>query len=113
VLNRLKDQLKKGEPDEALLEKLQWTKQDLERFVKRWEQMKAAAKQPGAQGQKAKSDLDEALKALGLRPRGTTVKAGQSRQDQTRGNRDSRRSEPPPEYEEQYRQFNINTSKGK
>ena len=112
VLNKLKDQLKKGEPDEALLEKLQWTKQDLERFVKRWEQMKSAARQPGAQGQKAKHDLDEALKSLGLRPRGTTVRAGQSRQDQVRGNRDSRQSEPPPEYAEQYRQFNVGTSKG-
>lgn len=113
VLNRLKDQLKKGEPDEALLEKLQWTKQDLERFVKRWEEMKANAKQPGAQGQKAKQELDEALKSLGLRPRGTSTKAGKSRQDQTKGIRDTRRSEPPAEYAEQYQQYNVGTSKGK
>lgn len=113
VLDRLKDQLKKGQPDEGLLDKLQWTKQDLERFVNRWDQMKAAAKQSGATGKKAQTELDQALKSLGLRPRGTKLGAGQSRQDDVRGNRDSRRSEPPAEYAEQYRQFNVGTSKGK
>lgn len=113
VLDRLKDQLKKGEPDEALLDKLQWTKQDLERFVKRWEAMKAAAKQSGASGQKARDELDQALKGLGLRPRGTSTRAGQTKQDTTRGVRDSRQSEPPAEYAEQYRQYNVGTSKGR
>jgi hypothetical protein len=113
VLDKLKDQLKKGEPDEALLDKLQWTKQDLERFVKRWEEMKANARQPGANGKKAKDELDEALKGLGLRPRGTSTKAGKSSQDNATGIRDSRRSEPPAEYAEQYQQYNVGTSKGK
>ncbi len=113
VLDRLKDQLKKGQPDEALLDKLQWSKEDLERFVKRWEEMKANAKQPGAKGNKAKDELDQALKGLGLRPKGTSTKAGKTRQDKASGIRDSRRSEPPAEYAEQYQQYNVGTSKGK
>lgn len=113
VLDRLKDQLKKGQPDEALLDKLQWSKEDLERFVKRWEEMKANAKQPGPKGNKAKDELDQALKGLGLRPKGTSTKAGKTRQDKASGIRDSRRSEPPAEYAEQYQQYNVGTSKGK
>jgi glycine dehydrogenase len=41
-----------------------WTKQDLERFVNRWDQMKAAAKQSGATGKKAKTELDRLCDAL-------------------------------------------------
>ncbi len=113
ALNRLKDQLDKGQPDPELLEKLKWSRQDVEGFVRRWEQLKKAAKTPGPQGDAAREQLDETLRSLGLQPHGTTLSGGQKRDDQRRNLIESRRTAPPPEYAEQYREFSKGLSKGR
>ncbi len=66
VLNRLREQQFK--PDSELLKKMNWTKEDLAKFVQRWEQMKqkAEAGDPAAQ-----QDYHNALLSLGLTPGGT------------------------------------------
>ena len=58
-LDRQKDQ-----PDPELLKKLDWTKDDFREFLERWKN----AKEQAAKDPKKKSELDEALRSLGLTP---------------------------------------------
>jgi hypothetical protein len=112
AIAHLKDELRKGRPDAELLDRLGWTAKDLENFVKRWEQMRAQARQPGEKGTAAKRELDQALKSLGLRPRAATVKHGAARDDQSRGLKESRRTTPPAEYAEQSKAYSQGTARG-
>jgi hypothetical protein len=113
ALDRLKDQLKRGDPDQELLDKLKWSRQDVEEFVKRWDALKHSAQSPGAPGDAAREELDETLRSLGLRPRGSSLSGGQKRGDQRRNLIESRRTAPPAEYAEQYREFSKGISKAK
>jgi hypothetical protein len=111
ALERLKDQLNKGEPDQELLDRLGWTRQDLESFVNRWEEMKRKAGAKGRQAQAARGELDATLRSLGLRPRGTQIK-NNLHADQTHAV-EGRRSRPPAEYAEQYRVYTQGLSRGR
>jgi hypothetical protein len=106
----LKDQLKKPAEDQSLLKKLKWSRADAERFIKRWEELKQAAAEPGAKGQAGQKQLQEALRSLGLRPRGTAVGADRAAGDRIRNLREGLRIPPPPEYAEQYRAFTTGKS---
>ena len=79
ALEKLKDQLKKPTGEQKLLDKLGWTRTDAERFVKRWEAMKQAAGKTGTEGDAARRQLDDALRNLGLRPRGTKISGDRAR----------------------------------
>lgn len=72
VLDKLADQ--QFEPDQELLDQMNWTRQDLEKFLASWQKMKENAK-TGDAGQVR--DYEQRLKALGLEreTRGRTVKA--------------------------------------
>ncbi len=110
ALQKLKDQLKRPAGDQPLLDKLGWTRADAERFVKRWEAMKQAAGQSGARGEAAEQQLNEALRSLGLRPRGTTIGADRAGGDRQRNLREGLRTRPPAEYADQYRAYTTGTS---
>lgn len=110
ALEHLRDQLQEGEPDQELLDRLQWTREDMERFVKYWEQLKRDAGQQGGGDEAAEDDLRQALQGLGLRRKSTQIDSGQSANDQIRQLRESRRTSPPPEYAEQFRHFTEGTS---
>jgi hypothetical protein len=112
AVENLKDQLAKNKLDQELLDKLKWSREDVEKFVKHWEEMKREAGQPGAKGKAAREQLDESLRSLGLRPRGTNVK-GNSTADKFRNLKDARDSQPPAEYADQYRAYSTGTSKAK
>jgi len=112
ALRHLKDELKKDKPDPELLKQLGWSKSDLENFVKRWEQMRSQSQAAGEKGAAARRELDDALRSLGLRPRGTSIKGNAARSDKQSGYRESRRTAPPPEYEEQYKAYTEGTAKG-
>ena len=105
VLEKLKNQMAKGSVDQELLDKLGWSKQDMENFLHRWEKMKADAVLPGREGEKGKQQLDEAVRSLGLRKDNTTS-GPSNRDDALRGLRDAPRTAPPPEYQDQFRKFN-------
>ena len=62
VLDYLKDQ--QDTPDPELLDRLQWTQDDLKGFLNRWQKMKQDA---GADKSK-QHELSESLRSLGLRP---------------------------------------------
>ena len=71
ALEHLRDQMARDKSN--LLDELGWSREDGERFLQRWEEMKRAAGQEGPNGQAAKKSLDEAIKSLGLRPHGTQL----------------------------------------
>ncbi len=66
ALEHLEDQLGKDKPE--LLERLGWTREQAQRFIDRWQQLRQAADEKGPRGDAAKKQLDDALKSLGLRP---------------------------------------------
>ncbi|MEX2559181.1 MAG: hypothetical protein WD403_04665, partial [Pirellulales bacterium] len=111
ALEHLKDQLAKEKPDQELLDELRWTRDDIEKFVERWEQLKREANEPGDEGKAARDRLDETLRSLGLRPRGTSLEGGRVRDDRVRKLRESRRSSAPAEYAEQAREYQKGTAR--
>jgi hypothetical protein len=113
ALEHLKDQLAKDQPDQELLDKLKWSKEDLQRFVDHWERMKRQAAQPGPAGNEAKQKLDDSLRGLGLQPRGTQLERNTTISDNQRNFRSSRRTAPPPEYAEQVKAYKRQLGEGK
>ena len=113
ALQRLKDELKKEEPDQELLDKLKWTREDMEQFVDKWEKMKREAKEPGKKGEESRDILDEALRSLGLRPKGAAFEDKGAADEKSKGMRSSRRTSIPSEYKDQYRGYSTSTSKGR
>jgi len=112
ALEYLEDQLARQKPDPELLERLGWTREDLARFARRWEQMKQAAARQGSEGEAAQKRLDEAIKSLGLRPRGTELKGGQSTADQLRKMREAGRYDPPPGWQEWLKEYSRGIAGG-
>lgn len=112
ALEHLRDQMKNGQPDPELMKKLGWSRDDLKNFLDRWEAMRRRADQQGTEGDAGRRDLDAALRSLGLRPRSTKLRSNAARDDQARGLKESRRTQPPPEYAEQYKAYTQGTSRG-
>jgi hypothetical protein len=103
ALEHLEDQLAKDKPE--LLEQLGWTREQAQRFLDRWQQLRQAADEKGPRGEAAKRQLDDALKSLGLRPGTTYIQHGGIKADQMRDMRDSGRFAPPPDWAEQFREY--------
>jgi hypothetical protein len=103
VLEEFEKQLAKKKPDQELLDSLGgWTRKDLERFTKRWQAMKKAAKQDATST--AKHDLDNALRSLGLNPSKTDLRGG-TRSDDLQRMRTHRRIAPPRKWAPQTRAY--------
>lgn len=100
ALQYLKDQ--QHDPDPELLDRLGWTKEEMQEFLRRWDALqKAAAEDP-----KASHELDESLKSLGLKPATNRKRAGGDKSDSTRDLRDSGgRSSAPKTYRDQFDNF--------
>ena len=107
AVERLADQMQKGQLDPKLLDKLKWTAEDAQRFVQRWRELKQQAQEPGPKGEQGRERLDDTLRSLGLQPRGTTLRGDSKSSDQQRDLRESRRSKPPAEYADQFRAFST------
>jgi len=70
ILQRLKKQ--RNNPDQKLLDAMNWSKEDMNRFIDRWEKMQ----QDAANGTEAdKKRFEKQLKGLGLRPSGSKSKS--------------------------------------
>ncbi|RCS41256.1 hypothetical protein DTL42_22065 [Bremerella cremea] len=100
VLDKLKHQ--EGSPDQEMLDKLGWTKDDFQRFMQRWQKMKQAA---NSSDTGAKRKLNEALQSLGLSRGADTTRRVQSREATAGGSGDTQRTMPPPAFLEQYRAY--------
>jgi hypothetical protein len=112
ALEYLEDQLARQEPNQELLDRLGWTREDLAQFVRKWERMKSAAQREDDSGRSGRRELDEALKSLGLRPPGSQLQGGQTGTDQVRKT-DSRRFDPPAKWKARFRQYTKGISQGK
>ena len=100
ILNKLQDQ--QDNPDPDLLEKMNWTEQDLREFLDRWNKMKQNA---GTGDPDSRKEYEEAIKSLGLRPddRSRTIK---NRDDDASGlNQDSSVIEPPADLAPDFNEF--------
>jgi hypothetical protein len=104
VLEYLRDQ--KDSTDRKLLDQLGWKQEDVESFLRRWEQLKRNARREGSGDEQGKRRLDDVLRSMGLQPPRTAVRSASKNDDRQRGNRETgRRSQPPAEFLEQYRDF--------
>ena len=89
----------KDADERELEELLGWDEAQRQQFLERWQQMERDAERSEA-GQR---DLEEALRSLGLRRPGATVRTGDSADDTAGGlSEDAARSEPPAEYRDLY-----------
>ena len=93
ALDYLAHQLAKDKPDPRLLERLGWTRSDLEKFYRQWAEMRREA---GSANPEAKRQYNDALRSLGLQPRAAELRGGGTPRDKFQHLRDSRRSDPPP-----------------
>ena len=100
ALAHLKDQLDAG--DDTLLKRLGWTKEQALEFIRRWEKMFADAKK----SPKAKDELAQTLKSLGLRPAGYRATNARNADLQSPGAvRDAGRTAVPPQWSEAFEAF--------
>jgi hypothetical protein len=111
VLEKLSDQLKRNKVDDKLLKELGWTKEDLNRFISRWQQRKEAAQRDDPSGEAAKRELDDALRSLGLR-RGA-MKQSAVKDDTMRDLKQGYRGPVPLEYQERLRAYNQGVSRAR
>ena len=108
MLERLKDQPQ--DPDPELLKALGWTKEELQRFVTRWEELKRAARE---EGPTAQADLEDALRSLGLRTTDSGRRSGNSTNDRPGGQGDlGQRRIPPAEFLEQFNAYKKGKARG-
>lgn len=113
MLEYLEDQMDNDRLDPKLLEELHWSREDVERFVRRWRAMQRAAAQEGPAGEAARRKLEAALAGLGLQRRGTTISGGEGEESTALPLEATRRSDPPAEYLEQFKAFTRGTAKAR
>ncbi len=111
ALEYIEEQLNKTQPNQELLDRLGWTRQDLEGFLRRWQKMKADAKESGDSGQEARRELDEALKSLGLRPKPSAIQGGRVKDDNSLKT-ESIRSDPPAAWRELTQEYTRSIGSG-
>ncbi len=111
AIRRLEDELAKDQPDQGLLERLDWSRQDLARFIARWRDLEQQANEPGPPGDVARRELDYTFDRLALPQTGVELAGGETREDQARDLQEGRRAPPPAEYAEQWREFNRGISR--
>ncbi len=92
ILDKLDQQ--KYDPDPKLLEEMNWTEEDLNNFLRRWQEMKAAAEQGDL---KAKAKYEKSLKGLDLRPNADSRAVKQNKDKIQDLTEDNAVIQPPPE----------------
>lgn len=103
VLDYLKDRRRSSDPE--LLKQLGWTKAEMDQFIQRWQDLRAAAQQPDASGKKAQQTLDDWLRGLGLQRPGNQLRRDRVREHAGHVQDAGSTASPPPEYEQQYRAY--------
>lgn len=104
ALRYLEDELAKNTPDPELLQRLGWTREEMERFAQRWRELRDRAENSATDPASARQ-FREVLKSLGLRPQSTDLRSGRGVKDSQRGLGTMRQTAPPPQWSEQYREY--------
>lgn len=110
VLNRISDQLAKDNVDQEMLDKLRWNKQELQRFLGRWRNLKSQAERPGDAGEAARQELSDALKSLGWSRERQQRFQVDGRADKLRDLRTGVDRPPPLEYRDSVRAYTRGAS---
>ena len=100
MLDQLEDQ--KYDPDQELLDQMNWNQQDLDKFLKEWQKMKANAE---AGNPKAKQDYSQRLESLGITPKTRSRKANVKKDKEFRLNENGAVDQVPREYLEKFNSF--------
>jgi hypothetical protein len=100
VLDYLADQQDK--PDPRLLEKLNWTPEELRQFLSNWRRFKQDAREEAGQRK-----VEDRLRGLGLQPREGKLREGGTGSEQRLGGLSESGAQvpAPPEYREQFDAF--------
>ena len=113
VLQRLKEQLERGDVDQQLLDELGWTKEDAEKFAKRLEQQLNAPRDASSPEAEARQkQFEELLKSLTVTSSTSRREGDAKRQRRTQQN-ETRRLTLPPEYRELGEAYSKGLSKAK
>ncbi len=110
ALEYLKDHVDK--PDSNLLEQLGWSEAEAQRFIEQWEQLRRRAGRDDAEGGQARRELEQALRSLGLSPRGTELKRGTTSTERIDSVRESGRFRPPSDWAEQFEAYTRSIAEG-
>ena len=98
--------LKDHQDDAELLDELGWTRDEMNAFVRRWQDMRAKAQGLGREADSARKELDDQLRGLGLQPPNPRVQRQQTPKDSLRSLRQTSGNQNiPAEYRDQYRAF--------
>ncbi len=109
VLDELSDQMEKQQVDQELLDELGWSEKDLQRFVNRWQARRLRADENREQG---KSELDAALRSLGLSPEEQRLdRSPKANDDALRDLQQGRRTTIPPALRERLQRYNRGISR--
>ncbi len=103
ALEHLKDQA--NQPNSDLLEQLGWSETEARRFIEQWEQLQQRAGRNDPAGREAQRSLNQALRSLGLRPRGTELRRGATPTERIDRIRDAGRFRPPSDWAEQFEAY--------
>ena len=112
VLKKLQDDLRRGEADQQLLDRLGWTEKDLQRFVDRTRQKLAEPPSESAAEQARRRQFEEMLKSLDLRNSGGSRKAADV-PEKTTTDFGERKLPVPPEYRRKFEQYSKKLSQQK
>ena len=99
------------EPDPKLLDRLNWTEDDLRDFVKRWKELKQSA---AAGDQEKRSEYERALQSLGLGAGDSEKRRFDGQSDNQQGYvEDGSVDAPPPEFADRFRKFSRKRNKAR
>ena len=85
---------------------LGWSSDEMDAFVRRWQELRAGARETAARGDTAEEGWDDALRSLGLRRPSPQMRAVEEREDSGIAVSDGGTRVPPPrEYAEQYEAY--------
>ena len=92
--------------DRKLLDKLGWTEDDANHFLRRWDEMKRKAGGEGLQAEQAKQELDDVLRGMGLQSKNNKLRKASDFNDKQRNNRNTgRRTKVPANQVDPFRAF--------
>lgn len=100
VINKLDEQ--KFDPDQDLLDQMNWTQQDLENFLRQWQKMKENADSGSIE---AKQTYEDALRSLGLQRDVQRRNANVKRDKPFQLNEDGAVDQIPSEYVDQFKAY--------
>ena len=104
VLEYLRDQ--KNKPDRKLLDKLGWDQEDVQKFVRRWDEMKRKAGNDGVQPGTGQKELDDVLRGMGLQAPQKQLRTASDRKDAQRNDRNTgRRTRVPANQRDWFHAF--------